>query len=75
MKVFDENKDLVFLADDDDEEMKRIDAELKAHEDLHKIPDKPYLPQLTEQCKKYCLVVDLDETLIHFNEKENYYLV
>jgi TFIIF-interacting CTD phosphatase-like protein len=38
-------------------------------------PTAPYLPPLTEKDPKYCLVVDLDETLIHYNEAENFYLV
>jgi RNA polymerase II subunit A small phosphatase-like protein len=30
---------------------------------------------MSPETPKYCLVVDLDETLIHYNEKENFYLV
>jgi hypothetical protein len=32
----------------------------------------PYLPPLKgEDVKKYCLVLDLDETLIHYDEEDN----
>jgi len=32
-----------------------------------KSPDPPYLPEM-EQTSKYCLVLDLDETLVHYLE-------
>lgn len=62
-------------SEEEDEELWRIDEELKKHEDGNFTPQPPYLPNLTKETLKYCLVVDLDETLIHYNEKENYYLV
>lgn len=61
--------------DSEEEEMKWIDEELKKHEDWNFTPSPPFLPPFTKDTPKYCLVVDLDETLIHYNEKENYYLV
>lgn len=62
-------------SDEEDEELWWIDEELRNHEDRQITPTPPYLPALTSQTPRYCLVVDLDETLIHYNEKENYYLV
>ena len=60
---------------EDSEELRWIDAELNDHEIRHLVPIPPFLPPLTSDDKQYCLVVDLDETLIHYNEKENFYLV
>lgn len=45
------------------------------HAESHVTPQPPFLPPIGENDPKYCLVVDLDETLIHFNEAENFYLV
>lgn len=30
-------------------------------------PDPPYLPEITKE-REYCLVLDLDETLVHYFE-------
>lgn len=32
----------------------------------------PYLPPKAENDKPYTIVLDLDETLIHYNEEKNY---
>lgn len=71
----DHTSDIIKLEEDDEEEMRWIDKELNAYEESHFTPTPPFLPPLTDEDPKYCLVVDLDETLIHYNEKENYYLV
>jgi len=38
------------------------------------MPEKPFLPTIRNNLK-YTLVLDLDETLIHFNEEEDYFAV
>ena len=63
------------ILSEDSEELRKIDEELRMHAEVHQAPQPPYLPPLQESDPKYCLVVDLDETLIHFNEAENFYLV
>jgi carboxy-terminal domain RNA polymerase II polypeptide A small phosphatase len=63
------------ILSEDSEELRKIDEELRTHAENLTVPKPPYLPVLGESDHKYCLVVDLDETLIHYNEAENYYLV
>ena len=38
------------------------------------MPEKPFLPPIVSHVK-YTLVLDLDETLIHFNEKEDFFAI
>lgn len=66
---------LIQDSEEDSDELRRIDEELAKHEQRNTIPIPPFLPPLKEHEPKYTLVVDLDETLIHFKETENYYLV
>lgn len=64
--------------DEDPEIAAKIDAELlivgKTQLDMEQKPQPPYLPQLPPN-KEYTLVLDLDETLIHYRDDEEYYLV
>ena len=39
------------------------------------MPDPPFLPVNKPETPEYCLVIDLDETLVHYNEKEDYFMV
>jgi len=39
------------------------------------MPTAPFLPPQVGTPKEYCLVVDLDETLVHYTEEENAYMV
>ena len=64
--------------DEDPEMAAKIDAELqivgKTQLDLEQKPQPPYLPE-SPPGKEYTLVLDLDETLIHYRDDEEYYLV
>jgi TFIIF-interacting CTD phosphatase-like protein len=69
---------LLIDPDEDPELAAKIDAELlivgKTQLDADQKPQPPYLPQLPAD-RKYTLVLDLDETLIHYRDEEEYYLV
>jgi len=68
---------LLIDPDEDPEIAAQIDAELAGNEDTNPEAEKPappYLPALPEG-KEYTLVLDLDETLIHYKDDEKYYLV
>ena len=64
--------------DEDPEVAAAIDAELRSEgrprgaSEVDK-PKPPFLPPL--KYKQYTLVLDLDETLIHYKDEEDYYLV
>jgi Dullard-like phosphatase family protein len=69
--------DLLIDPDEDPEIAAQIDRELeeadKANPEAEK-PTPPYLPSPPEGLE-YTLVLDLDETLIHYRDDEEYYLV
>jgi TFIIF-interacting CTD phosphatase-like protein len=69
---------LLIDPDEDPELAAKIDAELlivgKTQLEAEQKPQPPYLPQLPDD-RKYTLVLDLDETLIHYRDEEEYYLV
>lgn len=69
--------DLLFDPDEDPEEAARIDAELQAAAAAPAESEKPVPPYLPAPPKgiEYTLVLDLDETLIHYRDDEEYYLV
>lgn len=69
--------DLLIDPDEDPEIAAQIDAELaNSHVPCPESvkPDPPYLPALPPG-REYTLVLDLDETLIHYRDDEEYYLV
>ena len=79
-ETFKDDKGVTLLIDpDEDPELAaKIDAELlivgKTQLEAEQKPQPPYLPQLPDD-RKYTLVLDLDETLIHYRDEEEYYLV
>jgi hypothetical protein len=79
-ETFKDDKGMTLLIDpDEDPELAaKIDAELlivgKTQLEAEQKPQPPYLPQLPDD-RKYTLVLDLDETLIHYRDEEEYYLV
>lgn len=38
------------------------------------MPERPFLPEIPSHLK-YTLVLDLDETLIHFNEDQDFFAI
>jgi|JI6StandDraft_1071083.scaffolds.fasta_scaffold648150_2 TFIIF-interacting CTD phosphatase-like protein len=68
---------LLIDPDEDPKMAALIDAELRivgrSNPEQEK-PAPPYLPALPEGIE-YTLVLDLDETLIHYKDDEDYYLV
>jgi len=68
--------DLLIDPDEDPEVAAQIDAQLEEPARIPETekPKPPFLPQLTGDIT-YTLVLDLDETLIHYREDDDYYLV
>ena len=74
------NFNLIIDPDEDPEIAAQIDAELESNSmsaqwlsETEK-PTPPFLPSLPPGIE-YTLVLDLDETLIHYKDEEAYYLV
>ena len=72
-----EGWELLIDADEDPELAAKIDAEL--HSNIMSDPEErviatPYIPPIVAGLE-YTLVLDLDETLIHYKDEEEFYLV
>lgn len=77
LKTFtdDNGLDLLIDPDEDPEVAAQIDAALAEPTDPELVkPAPPYLPALPAN-KEYTLVLDLDETLIHYRDDDKFYLV
>ena len=73
--VNEKSPNLIYDQEEDEEELKWIDAELARAEQHCIMPEAPFLPPQVGPKWDYCLVVDLDETLVHYTEEENAYMV
>ena len=51
----------------------KAQASIDDDDDIPEQPEAPYLPQLKSH--PLTLVLDLDETLIHYNDEENFFLM
>lgn len=72
-----EGCELLIDTDEDPELAARIDAELQSSfwgDPEERVITAPYIPPIPAGLE-YTLVLDLDETLIHYKEDEEYYLV
>ena len=65
---------LIVDPDETEQDRKKIEANLESQPSLPPQPDPPFLPA-KPQDDKLTLVLDLDETLIHYNEEEDFFLM
>ena len=72
-----EGWELLIDDDEDPEIAARIDAELQSNfwaDPEERVLTTPFIPPIPSGLE-YTLVLDLDETLIHYKDEEEYYLV
>eukprot|EP00347_Sterkiella_histriomuscorum_P024267 403331725 len=73
-----ENLDEDYIIENEDNYQIQLDQNYQRAQNINDIPQEPFLPQIKEG-KEYTLVLDLDETLIHYDidetENEGFYLI